>query len=268
MPARRDRTPPVLSFVLWCAVALLTGIGVAAVIARGLYPADFGARLDPLRTQLMDLLDREDPYALHRAEEVEQFDRRFAAHPVMTRLHILPGGLFLLLAPLQFSSRIRSRHIRFHRWSGRVLMLAAFVTALSGLYFGLLMPFGGPAEAAAIALFGGLLLIAVIRGLLAIRSGQVALHREWMIRAFALGIAISTVRVVAPVVDYALTPAGFRSWEMFALSVWLGWLLTLGAAEAWIRYTRPSSLSRGALRRAPLNPPLACAPMALGRAPK
>lgn len=239
MPARRNRTPPLLSFVLLCAVGLLTAIGVAAVIGRGLYPADLATRADPQRTRLMELLDREDPFAAHRAEELDQFDRRFAAHPVMTRLHILPGGLFLLLAPLQFSSRIRSRHLRFHRWSGRVLLLAAIVTALSGLYFGLLMPFGGPAEAVAIALFGGLLLIAVVRGFLAIRSGRIALHREWMIRTFALGIAISTVRLVAPVVDYAFTPTGMRSWDMFALAVWIGWLLTIAAAEAWIRYTRP-----------------------------
>ena len=147
----------------------------------------------------------------------------------------------LLLAPLQFSSRIRSRHLRFHRWSGRIVMLAAITTALSGLYFGLFMPFGGPAEAVAIALFGGLLLTAVVRGFLAIRSGRVALHREWMIRTFALAIAISTVRLVGPVVDYAFTPGGLRSWDMFARSVWIGWVLTIAAAEAWIRYTRPGN---------------------------
>ena len=239
MRERHNRTPPVLSLALWCAVGLLTAIGLVAALARSLYLADLGARLDPVRTQLMDRLDRKDPFAAHRAEELDQFDRRFAAHPVMTRLHILPGGLFLLLAPLQFSSRIRSRHIRFHRWSGRVVMLAAIATALSGLFFGLVMPFGGPPEAVAIALFGGLLLIAVVRGFLAIRSGQVALHREWMIRTFALGIAISTVRLVGPVVDYAFTPGGLRSWDMFALSLWIGWVLTVAAAEAWIRYTRP-----------------------------
>ena len=37
-------------------------------------------------------------------------------------------------------------------------MLTALVTAFAGLYFGLLMPYGGPGEVAAIALFGGLFL--------------------------------------------------------------------------------------------------------------
>ena len=124
MSERRNRTPPLLSFALWCAVGWLTAVGVVAALARSLYLADFGARLDPVRTQVMDRLDRRDPFAAHRAEELDLFDRRFAAHPIMTRLHILPGGLFLLLAPFQFSPRIRRRHIRFHRWSGRVVMLA------------------------------------------------------------------------------------------------------------------------------------------------
>lgn len=238
MAVRRDRTPALLNAILWCAVGLLTAIGVVAVVGRSLYPADMVTRADPLRTRLLDLLDREDPFAANRAEEVERFDRPFATHPVITRLHILPGGLFLLLAPLQFSSRIRTRHLRFHRWSGRLLMLAAIVTALSGLFFGLLMPFGGRMESVAIALFGGLLLFAIVRGFRAIRSGRVALHREWMIRAFALAIAISTVRFVGPVVDYAFTPGGMRAGDVFALSVWIAWVLTIAAAEAWIRYSR------------------------------
>jgi hypothetical protein len=60
-----------------------------------------------------------------------------------------------------------------------------------------------------------------------------------MIRVFAIAIAISTVRVVAGVLDVALTPAGFRPPDLFVVSLWTGWVITLGVAELWIRYTRP-----------------------------
>lgn len=60
-----------------------------------------------------------------------------------------------------------------------------------------------------------------------------------MIRAFAVGIGISTVRVVMIVLDFALTPAGFHPKEIFVLGIWTGWVITVGAAELWIRYTRP-----------------------------
>jgi uncharacterized membrane protein len=227
-----------VAYVLWCAVAVLVIVGVAAALGRGIFRADLATRADPFRQQVLAALHREDPFLPQRAKELDRFDRRFAVNPFATLLHVLPGGVFLILAPLQFSSRIRNRYIRFHRWSGRILVLTAVVAAIAGLYFGLLMPYGGPGEVTAIAFFGGLFLVAVSRGFLAIRRGQVARHREWMIRAFAIAIGISTVRIVSGLLDFALTPAGLRPPDLFALSLWTGWAITLGAGELWIRYTR------------------------------
>jgi uncharacterized membrane protein len=233
------QTPHALTRCLWGAVGLMMTIGVAAAILRGVFPGDLGARTDPVRQRVLRSLDRADPLASSRAAEIRRFDSRFAAHPVLTFLHILPGGTFILLAPLQFSSRVRSRHIRFHRWLGRGLVIAALISGLTALYFGLLIPFGGLGEGTAIAVFGGLFLAAVSRAFVAIRRHQAARHREWMIRAFAIALAISVIRLIAAVLDIALTPAGFRPDEIFVLSLWSGWIVTLGAAELWIRYTRP-----------------------------
>jgi uncharacterized membrane protein len=228
-------------FAMWSGVVLLVIIGVGAAVGRGVFRADFGARADPVRRQVLQALDFEDPLLAQRPAELDRFDRRYASHPVATILHVLPGGILLILAPLQFSSWIRSRHIRFHRWSGRFLMLAALVTTAAGLYFGLRMPYGGAGEVTAIAFFGGLFLFAVGRAFVAIRTGRVALHREWMIRAFAIAIGVSTVRVAGALLDVALTPSGTRPADVFALSLWIGWGATLAAGEVWIRYTRKES---------------------------
>lgn len=235
---------PWLGRGLWLGVVLLVTIGGAAATARGIFPADLTTRLEPFRERVLDALLIDDPFALERAEQLDRFDRRFAAHPSATLLHVVLGGLFLVLAPLQFSARLRSRHLRFHRWSGRALLVAALVTASTGLFFGLLMPYGGAGEATAIALFGGLFVFAAGKAIVAIRRRQVARHREWMIRAFAIALAVSTVRIVGPTLDLMLTPAGFRLPEIFVLSLWTGWTLTVGAAELWIRYTRPDQLTR------------------------
>ncbi len=235
----------VLIVVLWCTVSLLAIIGVGAAIGRSVFPADLAIRADPVRQQLLHLLHRNDPFGQERAAELERFDGRFAANHLLTLLHVVPGGIVLILASFQFSSRIRSRHIQFHRWSGRFLLLAGFVAGLSGLYFGLFIPYGGPSETIVIALVGGLFLVALSRAFFAIRRHQVARHREWMIRAFAVAIGISTVRVVAAVLDIALTPAGLRPLDLFVFSLWTGWAITLGAAEVWIRHTRPHAGSMG-----------------------
>lgn len=230
--------PGFLIFVLWLGVAVLVTIGVGASLGRGAFPGDFAARADPIRQRTYDALHREDPFAAERPGEIRHFDGRFGADRFLTLLHVLPGAVFLVLAPLQFSSRLRNRHIRFHRWSGRALLVIAFAATLAGLVFGLRTPYGGAWEAAAITLFGGLFLAFLVRAFLAIRRRQVERHREWMIRAFSLAIGISTVRIVGMAFDVFLTPAGFRPKEIFTLSLWTGWTLTLAAAELWIRYSR------------------------------
>lgn len=232
---------PVLLRLIWIGAVVLVVIGVVSAIGRGVFLDDFGARLEPGRQATLDALGRRDPLAAGRPAETARFDRRFADHPAATLLHIVPGALFLLLAPFQFSARIRRRHIAVHRWSGRVLLVAATIGVLSGLFFGLLMPYGGWGEALAIALFGGLFLFALDRGYSAIRKRDLTHHREWMIRVFALAIAISTVRIVAALLDIALAPLGFPPARLFVVSLWTGWLLTLGVAELWIRHTRPDA---------------------------
>lgn len=228
-------------------IALLVLLGAAASVLRARFPADLGARLEPHRGRLMRSLGLADPDARLRAAEVARFDSSFAAHPAPALLHVVPGGLFLAFAPLQFSARLRTRHPRIHRWSGRALLLAGLASGLNGLYFGLLMPFAGPPEAAAIALFGGLFVLALVRGFVAVRRRDLARHREWMIRAFAIALGISTVRLIGAVLDLALAPAGVAPAIVFVLSVWLGWLITLTAAEVWIRRTRPRTIEAGAL---------------------
>jgi uncharacterized membrane protein len=230
---------------LWCVVVLLVTIGVAASIGRAAFLSDFASRIEPVRQQVLHALGRHDPFVQKRAAELPVFDGRFAAHPTATILHILPGGLFLLFAPLQFSSRLRTRHLQFHRWSGRLLAITAIIAASTGLYFGLFMPFAGLAETVPIALFGGLLGYAIVKAVVAIRSGQVERHREWMIRAFALALAIATVRIFGAVLDLTATPAGLGPRPAFVIAIWAGWLTTVSAAELWIRSTRGGDAATG-----------------------
>lgn len=230
---------------LWGLVIPLVALGVAAAISRAVFIADLGTRLEPLRQWTFDALHRVDPLVLQRPQELARFDGRFAASPVLALLHVGAGALFLILAPFQFSLWVRQRFIAFHRWSGRVLLPLAFITGSSALYFGLVVPFGGLFEAIAVTIFDMLFLLSITLAFIAIRRRQVARHREWMIRAFALALAISTVRVVGGLLDLVLAPAGIPADDVFAIAIWSGWVLTLGAAELWIRYTRSYAGSPG-----------------------
>jgi hypothetical protein len=218
---------------LWLAVILLVLIGVAAAVGRGLFPGDLAARGEPFRQRIVH-----EPNPALRAVELQRVDSQYGTHRLATYLHIVPGALFLVLAPLQFSTRIRTRHLPLHRWSGRLLLMLALPTVAAGVYFGVLMPYAGLGEAIVIGLVAVLFLGSLGRAVIAVRRHDVIRHREWMLRAFAVAIGISVVRIVAAVIDGTLTPAGFDLRNMFIVSLAAGWAIAIGAAELWIVLTR------------------------------
>lgn len=229
-------TTTVLRRVLWFGVALLAAIGITAAIGRSYSLTTGGLSYSQISRMV----------PAHIVQEAYDFDRWFVSYPVLTFLHVIPGGLLLALAPLQFSSRIRNRHLRFHRWSGRVLVLSALLVGLSALLLAAKFPYGGPVAAAAVFVAGTAFLIALFRAFIAIRHRDVVAHREWMIRMFALGLAIATIRVIGALV-LALTGTGFQ--KSAGTIFWIGWVSTFTVAELWIRHTR---LERVASARTPV----------------
>ena len=67
------------------------------------------------------------------------------------------------------------------------------------------------------------------------RRGEVTLHREWMIRSFAIGLGVSTIRVVY---FFCLYTTDWSAQESLITSFWLGWSISLLVGECWIDYTR------------------------------
>lgn len=220
-------------------VLVLITIGVTASIGRVVFPADMIQRGERARTAVLKAFNRQDPLTLQRPAELARMDRPFAEHRFLTLVHVVSGSLFFIFAPLQFVARLRTSHPKLHRYSGRILLTIVAISLIPGLFFGIVMPFGGGLEAVMIGALGISLLYAMATAVIAIRRGDVARHREWMIRMFANALAISTARLVGGPIDFMLTPYGTPLDERFVLAIWAAWLLTLATAECWIRYTRP-----------------------------
>ena len=165
------------------------------------------------------------------------FAKKFENHPVVTVMHMVPSILFMLLAPLQFSKAMRTRHRTLHRYTGRFLLLMATPIAISAIYFGVVYSLAGMSvwERPTIAIVATLFLYAAIRGFVAIRRRDVARHREWMLRMFAMALGISTTRLVSVVLTFSVKGSVEA---LTVMSMWIGWFVTMGAAELWIRHTR------------------------------
>ena len=213
------------SRLLWSAVIFLVLIGIAAVTRRSLvliWPGRFGG-------------GPSNPAAA--------LDRGFARHAALTFVHILPGALFLGLATVQFAHSFRQKHFGLHRWLGRMLVITGLIVGTSALVMSFRMNIGGPNETAATTLFAIVFLICLIRAYLFIRRKEVAPHREWMIRAYGVGLGVATTR---PVVGMFFALGRLTPREFFGIAFWLGFTTTFLAAEAWIDYTRHRALAGSA----------------------
>jgi uncharacterized membrane protein len=160
----------------------------------------------------------------------DEFDHRYVQQPWLAYLHLTPGVLYLLGAPLQLSYRFRSRHYTFHRRLGRVLAGAAMIGGVFALIFGGRFSYGGLPEASAAVVFGLWFLTCLVLAVRAIRRDDIVHHRRWMIRAFAIGIGIGTTRIWLALFGIA----GLDFASSFGPAFWISFSLHAVAAELWL----------------------------------
>src|SRR5207249_6375946 len=113
-----------------------------------------------------------------------------------------------------------------------------------GLAFG--KTIGGIDEKAAIALFGSFFLISLAKALWHALRREFAQHREWMIRGYAIGLAVATIR---PIMGTFFAAAVIRGHapdlhQFFGTAFWIGFTLQTIAAEVWINCTRPTAAAQ------------------------
>lgn len=162
-----------------------------------------------------------------------------AVAPVAWFLHVLAGAAFGLSGPLNFVLALRRRFGRLHRVTGWIFFGSAAALGLSALSLLLSVePQRTPVVDIARGVFGVALLVATGKAIAAIRRRDIAGHRAWVIRAYAIGMGLGTVALVFfPV--YLVTgqpPTGLASDLLFAAS----WAINIGFAEWVIRRLNPT----------------------------
>src|ERR1700729_2767207 len=104
--------------------------------------------------------------------------------------HGLAGACALLLAPLQFSDRLRQRFTKMHRIIGRIYIAGVFVLAPLGVYIQYLEERMGGTRSFTIATLVDAVLLtsAAALALYFIRNRKIQQHRQWMTRSYAVAL--------------------------------------------------------------------------------
>jgi len=104
-------------------------------------------------------------------------------------LHFAMGGIILILGSIQLVDAIRTRYLTFHRWVGRIYVVASILVAIGGLIFIVVKgTIGGPVMNVGFGLYGILMLVAAIETYRHAVAKNTDIHRAWALRLYALAI--------------------------------------------------------------------------------
>jgi uncharacterized membrane protein len=148
-------------------------------------------------------------------------------------LHVTGAVVALVLGPWQFVRRLRTRHPAAHRFIGRIYLVCVLATGIGGL---LLAPtaLAAPAGPLGFATLAVLTLVASTVAYVSIRRRQVARHRAWMTRSYALIFTGVTFRLWIG----GLPVLGLSFEHAYASGAFAAWMINLVVAELLITRAR------------------------------
>lgn len=173
---------------------------------------------------------------LARGAEVTEANARFFAAPGPVVVHIVAATVFCVLGAFQFVPGLRRRP--WHRIAGRVLVPMGLLAALSGLWMTLFYPRPEPVGdllSGVRVIVATAMVLSIAWGLVLVRRRDIARHRRWMVRGYALGQGAGTqVLTLAPWTVLVGAPGEV----LHAALMTAGWVINVVVAE-WLLRRRP-----------------------------
>jgi uncharacterized membrane protein len=111
--------------------------------------------------------------------------------------HTLAGTLALLIGPVNFSARIRQRHLQLHRILGRIYVISVFAGSGTGIALAYGRP-GLPGTSMQAAAW----MVCTTAAFITARNRQIVAHRQWMVRSYAVTFTFVSSRVLNLVPAY------------------------------------------------------------------
>jgi hypothetical protein len=156
--------------------------------------------------------------------------------------HVGGGTLALSIGLFQFSSTIRRRFVKVHRWMGRLYLIGVLVGSIGAAYMGVMV---SPLKAFGISLeFLALAWVMTsLMAYIAVLRRQFAAHREWMVRSYVVTFGFVLFRLgtrnhVFGSLGQEMQPV------MLAWACWAIPMLITDVVQRWRQTIGPKRLAR------------------------
>jgi uncharacterized membrane protein len=146
--------------------------------------------------------------------------------------HIVTGGIAIVIGWIQFSKRMQTTYVKWHRTLGKIYVVMALLCAISGFYIGFFAT-GGWIPATGFIAMALIYFYTTLQGFLAIKNKQITAHQNYMTYSYAACLAAVTLRIYIPLsfvleIDYILA---------YSIIAWVSWIPNLAIAW-WVNKRR------------------------------
>lgn len=147
-------------------------------------------------------------------------------------IHISSSILVVFAGPFQFVKAVRQKFTPVHRYLGRIYVGAILLLAApSGLYMAVYAN-GGLGSQVGFSILSVLWFAFTLLAYLRVREGNIAAHRQWMLRSYALAFSAVTLRLyVGLLSEFTSLNHDF----IVVITAWINWVPNLMVAEYIIR---------------------------------
>lgn len=150
--------------------------------------------------------------------------------------HRILGGLLFLLGAIQFESKIRKQAPKIHRMSGYLYIGLGYCISFTASYMAIFTPYSGFPESVLVIAISLIYASCITFALKSALIKKYSLHREWMIRGYAIASFIYVMRIFSNIFyHFGVTASGP---EIFLASSILAFGFNYIIAEWWISRTR------------------------------
>jgi uncharacterized membrane protein len=146
--------------------------------------------------------------------------------------HIVTVGIAIVIGWIQFSKRMQTTYVKWHRTLGKIYVVMALLCAISGFYIGFFAT-GGWIPATGFIAMALIYFYTTLQGFLAIKNKQITAHQNYMTYSYAACLAAVTLRIYIPLsfvleIDYILA---------YSIIAWVSWIPNLAIAW-WVNKRR------------------------------
>lgn len=140
-------------------------------------------------------------------------------------MHIIAGGIALLIGWIQFSAAFRNKYLTLHKTIGKIYIISVLLSSVAGMYIAFYAT-GGWVTSLAFITLDVIWFYATTMAFIAVKKGEINKHQNFMIYSYAATFGAVTLRIWLPLTTLLLG----NFFKAYPIAAWLAFIPNMIAA--------------------------------------